>query len=520
MNKLTISVYRQPKHDWTPLLRFGNGRTRTSSDGWHSYPYNTPRLRTMGARLKNSVGTILENKVFHTGVYGWFNNQTGDILEIKYDPTKITSLWYRYSNVSEILFDLNTATNLEVISLREHMVNFGNLQIPNLSKLRKFDISKGGSIDDVSFHPNALIDLFYLGGTLTATPAIDSIILHAFNSPVNNGSILNSGIMPSEHLCDECDALIARGWHITTYPICGSTVQSAWRPINPYCIIQNEPPVIGELRYVSSTYDSIRLEWDAATDSDGIASYTIYYANNDDGVVQTQTVSGTSLTTTITGLQTGGYSFTIVATDNAGSTSAESNGVAGSTSIPSPGGGAEPVETPGFTFTNEWQFEDAGALEVNNGGSLRNYTESTMPAGALWSIQNNGYGLRVDWENSGNCPGGVNYNTQYINASVTINAPTEELIYIGWKGQAELELSGFENVTVKIDGVLIGTATSPGGGLKCQMGDIVPTNNYPDGYTLSPGTHTITVSGDTGDEEYHVDAYYEFVFSKNPITDF
>jgi hypothetical protein len=613
MKELSISIYRQPKYDWQPLVKFGGTRYRTSDDGWHSYPLQSPRLRTMGGRLKDSTGTIKEYKVFHTGTYSWFNSQENDIVEVKYDLTKLTSLWYRYSYVSEILFDLNTAPEIEVLSFREHGINFGNLNIDNLYKLRKFEISRGwtGGITDVSFHPDAPIDYFYLDETPTGQAAIDSIILHAYQSSVNNGAILNDGFMPSQHLCDECEALISRGWSITTYPTC--TRETAWRPIDPYCVqdqppVMNDvrvnsktdntvtvgwdpatdddgitsyevsfrggqwanwtvqgtttgeilslqvnnlnpettyeirvraqdtayqwsnysttistttdsvdnPPVIGQLRHVSSGHDYIIVEWDPATDDNGVVEYEVYAYNDFWGsTMLVGQTDGNTFNYTISDLHTGSYQIGIRAKDTIGQYSEFSNTVVASTTIPT----MTSEDLPTFTFDSDWNLTDKGAVASGHNGTERSYTHTTIPSGGLWSYSQDGYSLRIDWEDSSNC-GGNNSNIQETTANVSITASQEEPIYINWRGIAEKHDTGFESVAVLIDGNLIGEATSPGGQQGCEMGEIISTNNYPDGYTLTPGQHNITIIGNTGDGQYHRDAYYEFLFSTTPINDY
>jgi len=165
---------------------------------------------------------------------------------------------------------------------------------------------------------------------------------------------------------------------------------------------------------------------------------------------------------------------------------------------------------PSFTFTSPWNFTDTGAL---NTSTTRTYTSDTLPTGSLWTSSTDKYSIKISWENSANC-GGTNNKVQSGTATATINSTVSENIGISWTGLAELQDTGFENMTVKVDNTIIGTATSAGGQLGCQMGDIVTTNNYPSGYPLSPGSHTISITTTTADALFHVNSFYAFTFTK------
>lgn len=169
-----------------------------------------------------------------------------------------------------------------------------------------------------------------------------------------------------------------------------------------------------------------------------------------------------------------------------------------------------PIVFPDFTFLGPWRFTDIGALNLNN---VRTYNQDTLPTAPLWAVRNSGYGLRISWENSLNC-GGANNKVQEGTAAVNINVPTAQTIQIIWTGIAELQDSGYENMSLYIDNVLIGKATSAGGLKSCQMGNVISTNYYPSGYPLTVGEHTISITATTSDALYHVDSYYDFVLTK------
>jgi len=168
---------------------------------------------------------------------------------------------------------------------------------------------------------------------------------------------------------------------------------------------------------------------------------------------------------------------------------------------------------PEFDFELPWKFTDQGAIASGHNGSIRNYTSNSVPAGGLWSVEADNLTLKVSWENSSNCPGGTNPNTQ--SATATINMTTTKLQKIGlsWIGIGELEAANFEKMEVYIDGNLIGSAQAAGGSKGCQMGPVNSVNNYPTGYNLPAGNHVISINATTKDGQFHTGAYYQFTFT-------
>ncbi|KOV78576.1 carbohydrate-binding protein [Nocardia sp. NRRL S-836] len=95
-----------------------------------------------------------------------------------------------------------------------------------------------------------------------------------------------------------------------------------------------------DLRFVSSTHDSVSLRWEAATDNVGVVGYDIYQHG------QLVTSVGNVLQGTATGLRADTeYDWTVFAKDAAGNVSQASNNVAGRTQ-PAPPDGQAPT-TPG-----------------------------------------------------------------------------------------------------------------------------------------------------------------------------
>lgn len=431
MNNLTTTIYRKPKWKWTDFVGFSGGFISQYSDtyGWSKTGAGgaTGTNRAVGARIirNNSIKelttafTDLSSNIQYLQFPNTFT-QTGDKVQIKYNPTLIERFYYRYAGINEILFDLNTCTKLTELSVRKNNIAFGHLNLNKLKNLVIFEISENISIASITLHPQAKITLFYLDGTIVPQDTIDYIVMHAYNSGVTNGRILNKNMKPSDNVCVEAEILVnSRGWEITTMPDC--------------------LPIIDDN----------------------------FYWVGDDGFCEQGNIDVGSL--------------------------------------------------PTFTFNSPWEFSDKGVY--GEGTNSRWYMEDLMPQNSLWSITSAGYGLRIDFENSANC-GGFNSNTQSGTAMVNVLSSKQEMIFVNWRGSGEIQDTGFERMEIYIDDVLISKGNAPGGKNGCGKGEIVGEHYYPNGYPLSVGNHVININTTTNDPLFHIDAYYEFLFTTTPIQDF
>jgi len=166
---------------------------------------------------------------------------------------------------------------------------------------------------------------------------------------------------------------------------------------------------------------------------------------------------------------------------------------------------------PEFNYELPWKLTDTGSIAFGHNGSLRNYNSTSMPAGALWSVSADNFTLKVSWENSKNCIGNNDKN-QIATATINMTTTKSQKIGLSWVGIGELQASDYDKMQVYIDGVLIGSANAAGGGQGCKMGPVVSVNNYPSGYNLPAGNHTITIDATTADGLYHTDSFYQFTF--------
>ncbi|WP_346010319.1 lytic polysaccharide monooxygenase [Paenibacillus sp. SYP-B3998] len=88
------------------------------------------------------------------------------------------------------------------------------------------------------------------------------------------------------------------------------------------------PTAPGNLRVTATTSSSLALAWNASTDNVGVTGYQVFR-----GTALVTTVSGSSLTYTVTGLTAStAYTFTVKASDAAGNLSAASSSLSATTS--------------------------------------------------------------------------------------------------------------------------------------------------------------------------------------------
>lgn len=167
---------------------------------------------------------------------------------------------------------------------------------------------------------------------------------------------------------------------------------------------------------------------------------------------------------------------------------------------------------PDFNFELPWKYTDQGAIAFGHNGSLRNYTSNSMPPGSLWQASADNFTQKVIWENSFNCDG-TNSNTQIATASINMTTTKSQKIGLSWVGIGEMQDANFEKMQVYINGNLIGSASASGGKKQCQMGPVTSVNNYPNGFFLPAGNHTISINATTNDGWFHKGAYYQFSFT-------
>lgn len=190
----------------------------------------------------------------------------------------------------------------------------------------------------------------------------------------------------------------------------------------------------------------------------------------------------------------------------------------------------------GITWTN---FTDDGCITGGQNGAHRSYADPGSVASSPWSILTSPDGLRFDFEDSAddeqrnestNTPpvagaghgetgeGCASYNhfRQAGTATGTFTLSSDGFLAIAWEGMAEQEDPFFELMQVEIDGVPIASAHAPGGLLACApMAPVVSVPPSPYVFPLAAGAHTVSISIDSADSWFHVNAYYQFVLLCN-----
>jgi hypothetical protein len=208
MNTVAKNIYRQEKHNWTPLLSFGGGISRSNRynyDGWHD-GFNVPRMRTMGMRFLDPNGVVQGHKVAKRNAYDSFETNNNWTMHLKYDISKLTGIYYRYRSVNGFLQPFSAMPELRVISIREHKTDFGHLDLSGNPKFSHLDVSThystesylGGSINQITFHPDAPLKYVYLSGCKVTREVVDKCLIQCYNhrdTPAPDGIQQNNSFL-------------------------------------------------------------------------------------------------------------------------------------------------------------------------------------------------------------------------------------------------------------------------------------------------------------------------------------
>lgn len=125
--------------------------------------------------------------------------------------------------------------------------------------------------------------------------------------------------------------------------------------------IPNEAPNVGAIRFVSNTFDSITVEWDASVDTDGtIAEYQIWFTDYDTSTTSTRTVPGNVLEHTLTQLNVGAYSIRYRGKDNDGAYSPLSTAIFAQTQLPE-----QQTTSPDFTTQLNSPSQTSSSIQLN-----------------------------------------------------------------------------------------------------------------------------------------------------------
>jgi hypothetical protein len=140
-------------------------------------------------------------------------------------------------------------------------------------------------------------------------------------------------------------------------------------------------------------------------------------------------------------------------------------------------------------------------------------------SGPQWVVSNNGSTIRFNVEDSENC-GGTNNTTQSGEATAAIEVVGQSVsLGLNFTGVAELEDTGFENISFYLNNVLVASATSAGGDLGCAMGATIQTYVVEPPYLLAEGNHDFRIEFTTGDNLFHVGSFYQANFTCVPAEE-
>lgn len=131
-----------------------------------------------------------------------------------------------------------------------------------------------------------------------------------------------------------------------------------------------------------------------------------------------------------------------------------------------------------------------------------------------WTTRNDGFVIRYSVEPSYICDGGTNSMTQSGKATAVVSVSSPTQLYFNLRGQGEQFETGYEMMTLEIDGNAVSKATSEALSIECSAGPVVVTDEVPSPFFLSPGQHELTLSFTTGDGFDHIlGVHYELELS-------
>ena len=140
-------------------------------------------------------------------------------------------------------------------------------------------------------------------------------------------------------------------------------------------------------------------------------------------------------------------------------------------------------------------------------------SQSGQDAEGGWVVSEDGLGLRFNVEASDFCHGGTNMNTQKGKAVATIEVATETKLYFVLGGQGESLDTGYEQMSLTVDRVLVASSTSRAIGVECAPNPVLVTYFKESPYLLTPGWHTFAVEFTTADDFDHYGTFWTVHFS-------
>ena len=144
-------------------------------------------------------------------------------------------------------------------------------------------------------------------------------------------------------------------------------------------------------------------------------------------------------------------------------------------------------------------------------------SQSGQDADGGWVVSEDGMGLRFNVEASDFCHEGTNMNTQKGKAVATIEVAKETILSYVLGGQGESLDTGYEQMSVTVDRVLVASSTSRAIGVECSANPVLATYFMESPYILAPGWHTVVVEFTTADDFDHYGTYWTVDFSLEEV---
>ena len=178
-----------------------------------------------------------------------------------------------------------------------------------------------------------------------------------------------------------------------------------------------------------------------------------------------------------------------------------------------------PTTEPSVTTTAPVEEEPITNSSEPKGDKSLSWTisQSGQDADGGWVVNEDGMGLRFNVEASDFCHEGTNVNTQKGKAVATIEVARETKLSYTLGGQGESLDTGYEQMSLTVDRVLVASSTSRAIGVECSANPVLVTYFMESPYILTPGWHTIVVEFTTADDFDHYGTFWTVDFSLDEV---
>ena len=197
------------------------------------------------------------------------------------------------------------------------------------------------------------------------------------------------------------------------------------------------------------------------------------------------------------------------------------------TALPTPPPSNDPTSSPVESPTTESPVATTAPVEeepITNSSEPKGdkslswtISQSGQDADGGWVVNEDGMGLRFNVEASDFCHEGTNMNTQKGKAVATIEVAKETKLSYTLGGQGESLDTGYEQMSLTVDRVLVASSTSRAIGVECSANPVLVTYFMESPYILTPGWHTIVVEFTTADDFDHYGTFWTVDFSLEEV---